>query len=95
MTPGTYYFAVMTCGGASTGYGTGWSNYQAVTIAEYSITPTLTHATAAASNPSVLRSGDEAVLTYTFDGIEWICPSTIGTITGATGAWSKLSDMQG
>lgn len=61
----------------------------------YSITVTLTNATASQSNPSVIAEDGTATLVFTFDGTSYICPSTSPVVTGATGVWTKNSDVQG
>lgn len=61
----------------------------------YSITVTLTNATASQSNPSVIAEDGTATLVFTFDGTNYICPSTSPVVTGATGVWTKNSDVQG
>ena len=64
-------------------------------ITSYSITVTLTNATAASGNPSTIAQGGTATLVFTFDGTNYICPSTSPVVTGATGVWTKNSDSQG
>jgi len=61
----------------------------------YPITVTLTNATASQSNPSIIAEDGTATLIYTFDGTNYICPTTSPTVTGATGVWTKDSDTQG
>ena len=62
---------------------------------KFSITATVVNATAAVNNPTEIADGFTATLTYTFDGSSYLCPSSSPVVTGATGVWTKVSDVQG
>lgn len=74
---------------------TGNVSITAACKALYNITVTCTNATASSSNPTTIVTGGTATLVFTFDGTNYTCPTTAPVVTGATGAWTKDSDLQG
>lgn len=64
--------------------GVAWDN-----TPTYSIVPMLMNVTADSGNPTTVRQGETAILTFTADS-GYSLPDTV-TVTGATGLWNKAT----
>ena len=88
LSAGTYAITVKAVGSGMTDSAA--SNSVSYTVIQiYTITPTLTNVTAAASNPSSIAAGSTATLTFTANS-GYTLPDTVA-VTGATGVWDKAT----
>jgi len=91
----TYDISVVAFGTKGRFYGTSLPS-NVITVTQEAIYATTENgATAEASNPDMIWHGTSVVLKYWFDGVNYICPTTAPTVTGATGSWTKISDLYG
>ena len=61
-------------------------------LSTYTISVTTTNVTASSSNPTTIKEGTTATLVFTADGTNYKVPTSMPTITGATGTYTRTSD---
>lgn len=65
-------------------------------VEDYKIDVSVTNCTASSSNPVYAYTQGHTILTFNFDGEDYVCPASINAPTGVVSySWTKVNDTQG